>query len=324
MTSFVTGDYFCGTTGAIEALGVSGRQQRDLVPQRLNGTVFVIPLIRSNPQMLYVMALGEAATVSLYLGPPTNSTPGASEPASDVLYLEPGGISSFRVNGAGLSARITSTSPILISTASAGGNAIGTPSTSGAVDYTPVPPASLEVIGIPQSGFLAGYASTSAMLYCQGGGSTMNASQTVGVLTVGRWTPAAVRALSYAGPACRFSSRSGRVPVGALSQGDGDGSDAVAWLSESLMRQSFVLPTQAQHMTFICTRPGMAVLQVRMGVATGQASLQISGSRLGVVTVNVTTGPRFLRPGSWIRTTAPCYAVYDGVLEGDENILWGN
>lgn len=51
LEGFRTGDYLCGSEGGIEVSGKEGADQRTWVPTRLQGTHFLVPAVRGNPQV---------------------------------------------------------------------------------------------------------------------------------------------------------------------------------------------------------------------------------------------------------------------------------
>lgn len=191
LTEFRTGDVFCGTssTGAIEVYGTSGTQQRDLVPARLNGTNFVIPLLRANPQVIYVQTLGQPSVVSLRLAPVNDS----SDSVDEILYLGMRDVGSFNIQAAGSAVRISATAVVLVSVASAAAGSDGTPPLAGAVDYTPVPPVDGTVYGFPNRGVLTGLVPAPGVLTCVNGTANATGSGTFPVsFDVGRFNVSSV------------------------------------------------------------------------------------------------------------------------------------
>lgn len=186
LTEFRTGDIFCGdgVSGGIEVFGTSNTRQRDLVPSRLNGTEFVIPVLRANPQAIYVQCLGGAAVVSLRIY--INGT----DTLDQVLYLGPHEAGSFTTQAAQTSVRVTATAPILVTIASAVGGAVGTPPLTGAVDYMPVPPTAGTVYGFPQRGFLATFVQGFVNLSCVN--SLGNTTHEPLVIPAGQWAQATI------------------------------------------------------------------------------------------------------------------------------------
>mmetsp|Transcript_32507 Transcript_32507/g.85125 ORF Transcript_32507/g.85125 Transcript_32507/m.85125 type:complete len:579 (+) Transcript_32507:52-1788(+) len=314
LTEFRTGDALCGvgSSGGIEVIGATGAQQRDLVPSRLNGTAFTFPVVRGNPQIVYVHTLGRAATVTMSVG-----TVGTDQ----MLFLGAYSAASFTASAAGRAVRLTATAPILASTASGAGSTVGTPSLAGTTDYTPLPPVAGAVFGLPEQGVLVAVRNTSVAVTCVNGSSGPPSTQ-LDTIPAGRFIFATARSTGFGGPVCVLRGRTARLPIAAFSIGN----DAVPWLPASLMRRQFVVPTAVRALTLVCDRAARALVQVRRGVSLGQQVLTIAGnSGVGFVSTNAS---RFTNPGTFVTLQAPataaCYAIVDGARNGDTMLLWGH
>jgi hypothetical protein len=114
---FKAGDALCGLSGTLSVVGEGGNHERDWVPARLSGTTFILPVNRNNPQTIFVMAMGQAAAVTLKFGTTDVET---------LLHVPPWTARMFvGVSRAGRTITLISTAPII------GSLACGSPGSTG-------------------------------------------------------------------------------------------------------------------------------------------------------------------------------------------------
>jgi hypothetical protein len=104
VTAFKAGDSLCGLPGTLSVVGEGGNFERDWVPARLSGTTFILPVNRNNQQTIFVMAMGQPATVTLKFGTSVQQT--LAVPAWTARMFT-------GVSRAGATITLTSTAPVL-------------------------------------------------------------------------------------------------------------------------------------------------------------------------------------------------------------------
>eukprot|EP00041_Stephanoeca_diplocostata_P020333 m.453164 g.453164 ORF g.453164 m.453164 type:complete len:268 (+) comp21547_c0_seq17:1109-1912(+) len=205
-----SGDYICGTSGAVEVGGRTGVNERNWIPSRLNGTEFVMPATREAPQAIVVLAL-EGATISLYYG--------LAE--ADALYLQEGEMFTFtNINRNGANIRINSTGAILMTYIGQAGIPLGVPGDIGVADHINIAPAANVIYGIPSSGYVTAFRDTAGSsrvdFQCS---NSQNISRTMGIA---QYAGSPFNTANYAGVACRAVGAAS-YKIGATSIGDSDG-----------------------------------------------------------------------------------------------------
>eukprot|EP00035_Acanthoeca_spectabilis_P016976 m.354065 g.354065 ORF g.354065 m.354065 type:complete len:333 (-) comp16594_c0_seq1:1387-2385(-) len=96
--------------------------------------------------------------------------------------------------------------------------------------------------------------------------------------------------------------------------------EATMWMPTTLLKNEFIIPIRVQHYSITCSRPGSALIQTSKGNIVGQRRVGIAGNTNGAF---YRFGSPVNTPGLYINTTVPCYLVVDGVLDGDELIIYG-
>eukprot|EP00040_Diaphanoeca_grandis_P024917 m.137672 g.137672 ORF g.137672 m.137672 type:complete len:552 (-) comp29936_c0_seq2:21-1676(-) len=313
VAAFQPGDYLCGRSGDINVLGTADNGHRSWVPDRLQGTEFLVPIIRGDSQLIYVLALHAQAVVSLYL----DST------KVEELYVPAGGVHFFIMNIAQPAKRVfylNSTSPILVSYVA---GVIGVPDSvttfTGSVDYMPIPPIAPIVYGIPSMGYAVSIVADQLVSLCSDASSQTIVSRGAVLLSSNSIDRSAT---NYSGPCCRLESTSGG-QVAAASINDRDGEKSTMWLSPNLMGKLFLITQVVQFIAVSCTGPGSITFQSVFGNTGGQVRDVLSGRGPGPRTYRMEQ-PKFLRPGVFVKTSVSCFLVTDNQGSQDETIIFGS
>jgi hypothetical protein len=308
LIKFYNGDYMCGSTGAIEIVGNYGDYDKEWAPARVAGTQFVFPAPRSNPQYIIVHAL-EQSVVSLYYG--TTFNKGYTVQAGDRFKIQ-----ASRSNR---NYKFNSTGNVIVTYVAGQASSDLSSHQVGNTDYMIMVPAARVMYGIPSSGYVAAWTTGQARVTvaCRGRANrtiTVRGNQNVGNLgsTGGHYTgnPCLVTAATPAGAL-----------IGAVSAGDGDGSDGTAWHPRSMFSTRWLGPVSVQHLAFVCS--GAGVITVKKSMTAGPTQRITIQFQNGVGKA-YTTNQAILRFAGWYASsTVPCMLTVDSARSGREMTSFG-
>ena len=240
-----------------------------------------------------VVALDEGTNVRVYLG--TSSTPVSTS------FVGASSHHRFDLSAASTTTvRVQSDKNILVTVSAA-------PSS---YDYTILPPAALEVVGAPGASTVrvtCTEASTTAIAYRSDGSSLAKTCGAGGTFDITGFA-------SYgAGPALKIVSNK---PIGAMANGDGDGSDAHALLPLDLAYRNTALPEAAAYVAIATVTPG-ATVKLYQPDGTLANTYTAPGSNVGKLLLsNIGAGYR-------IESSARMVAMYDSSTGTVETDLFG-
>ncbi len=270
-----------------------------LAPDFLAGTQFVIPHVAGSHKY-YVQATTSAANLTINLGATSSN-----------LSIAPG--TAYEIDAGSdntISGRITSDQPIVVAHVA---YASGT-----AQDAYPVPPASLEVLGIrSQNAVIGAFADgTSVEVYATDGSATvyaLDAGQKV-VVNIGS------NAAQGAGSAVRVLANQ---PVAAVQYDDSDGADATAFWPVSAFTRRYAFPVNAQYVAVACLAPDVTVTLFKGSTGTETQTCSASGSNPGKLFFGATTSGNNVAAGWHLTASAPVYVMYEAATPQDEHNLSG-
>ena len=189
----------------------------------------------------------------------------------------------------------------------------------GSTDFTVMVPTAPVLYGIPSQGYVAAFTSgrTTVNVACKGAANrtiTIANAEAIGRLgsTGGEYqgNPCTVNAISPPG-----------AMLGAVSTGDGDGSDQTAWHARSMMSTRWLGPQPVQHAAFACS--GTGVITLRKTLTTGPTQ-QITIQFTNGVGKAYTTNQAILGFAGWYASsTVPCMLVVDSRRDGREMTSFG-
>ena len=109
--------------------------------------------------------------------------------------------------------------------------------------------------------------------------------------------------------------------IGAVSAGDGDGSDGTAWHPRSMFSTRWLGPVPVQHLAFVCS--GAGVITVRKSMTAGPIERITIQFQNGVGKAYM-TNQAIIRFGGWYASsTVPCMLTVDSVRDGREMTSFG-
>ena len=110
--------------------------------------------------------------------------------------------------------------------------------------------------------------------------------------------------------------------IGAIQYGDGDGTEATAFLDRSLLTKVVALPVDAQYVKVICQQD-TAVMVTSPGQTSVEHACTGSDTLPGYVYLGAAENGVYIVAGTLIEANDPIYVMYEAAATNDEHNLFG-
>jgi len=273
------------------------------VPASFAGTTFVIPHVRSDHEYTYyILSPAGDAQVQITIGADTSTI---TTPEGQVVTVDAG--SDNTISGV-----VTSDLPILVSH-------VARTTTGGADDVYPVPPASMDLVGVRSQNAIIGALedNTSVTAYASDGSSTTM------TLNAGARKSISIGDNSSQGMGSALHVLANK-SVAGIQYADGDGTEMTAFLGVPIMGTDYGIPVDTQYVAVVCLDANTTVtLYDSAGTQLDQQTCSGDGTTPGKAYFGSETNGTHIPAGSRIESTRPVYLIYEAGASNDEHNLLG-